>query len=480
MSAKKVCIGLGLVLMLVCVGPRLGAAEAGPEETAGEQKEPQAPEKGAEAGVRIDTSAYRIGISSDGNLHDADDIGASAMALAMIGEAGLQAKLVHHDYNCHLGKSSENREKEMAASVLGAADRWGIATTALFDDQKDLAGAAANIARQINASSEKDRLYLCAGGPMEVVWRGINASDNHKRKFCTVISHSAWNDKHADTPQMKHTWNDIRKSGVETVKITDQNRRLNSDYADWAWLKESDDAQWKWLHSRCESKKTFDVSDAGMVWFVITGRGDQAGDPAKVRVLFTKGPGASVAPPATDQPTASDQDAKTPRQKKPKDDMPSEQPAGVSDPAAPRTGTIVLKAASHDGKDKCWTKRSRGNSEMGIVGSHKVESGNIWFDSFPGETGKYRVGFRVVTENDGHPLYRISAGGTEIAKGSLPLPEGNTLGKGKAYADRVLDLGVHEIKKGDKINVWAQSVYPMSKSHGAYCRWSDLQFTPVE
>jgi hypothetical protein len=463
-TAKRCLVGLIATALL------LGLADVGLGKKPKKQRKDE-PRKAA-AGIKIDVTAYRIGISSDGNLHDTDDIGASAMAMAMIGEAGLADRLVHHDYSSHLGKSSEGREKEMAESVLGAAKRWGVNAGALFDDQKDLAGAVANIARQINASSEKDRFYYCVGGPMEVAWRGINASDKDKRKFCTVVSHSNWNNKHADTPQMKHTWDDIRKTGVEAVEIRDQNRGLNTPLGDWDWLKNARDEKWKWLFSRNKKKRKFDVSDAGMVWFVITGRGDEDAAPAKVKDLFENGP--VKAGPA--EPKAADKDTDKPGAAK--DEGAAKGEGGGS--AVPAGKTIVLKAANHDGKDKCWTKRNKGNGEWGIRGSHRVESGNIWFDSFPGATGRYRVGFRVVTENDGHPHYRISAGGRQIGGGQLPLPQGNRLGKGKAYADRVLDLGIHEVRKGDKINVWAKSVYPMGRSHGAYCRWSEMHFTPVK
>ena len=49
----------------------------------------------------------------------------------------------------------------------------------------------------------------------------------------------------------------------------------------------------KWLHSRM--KKFGDVSDAGMVYFIVTGKngqdnpgGDQDGDPGKLKALFQK------------------------------------------------------------------------------------------------------------------------------------------------------------------------------------------------
>ncbi|AXT59326.1 hypothetical protein D1816_02840 [Aquimarina sp. AD10] len=44
----------------------------------------------------------RIAISSDGNQHDSDDWGATAVTLAIIANRGLQNKVVHYDYANHV------------------------------------------------------------------------------------------------------------------------------------------------------------------------------------------------------------------------------------------------------------------------------------------------------------------------------------------------------------------------------------------
>ena len=46
----------------------------------------------------------RVGISSDGNIFDEDDIGAAPFSIAILKAAG--ATLVHHDYNNHIGCSN--------------------------------------------------------------------------------------------------------------------------------------------------------------------------------------------------------------------------------------------------------------------------------------------------------------------------------------------------------------------------------------
>lgn len=246
-------------------------------------------------GSLIDTSPYRIGISFDGNQHDTDDIEAAAMSMAIIGEAGLGARLVHCDYGNHLGDNNPTQAAAMVASVTGAAQRWGIPSSVLFDCQTNLTGAVNGIRDAINASSSTNRFYLVCAGPMEVAWRGINASDPARRQYCTAISHSSWNDTHADTTQMTHTWSSIQSSGVQTVHIRDQNPGLQSGLSNWTWLRDSGVPAWSWLYGRnpadYASQGLFDCSDAGMVYYVVTGRGDQGADAATIRELFVNGPG---------------------------------------------------------------------------------------------------------------------------------------------------------------------------------------------
>jgi CubicO group peptidase (beta-lactamase class C family) len=245
-------------------------------------------------GGGLDTSTYRIGLSHDGNQHDPDDILAVAMALAIIGEAGLHAKFVHCDYSNHLGDNNASMNADMDASAIGAAQRWNLPASRLFNCQTNLTGAINSIRDAINASSATDRFYFLCAGPMEMPWRGIMAADPAKRQYCTAISHSTWNDTHADTPQMTHTWSDIQQTGVRTVHISDQNAGMSSDVSNWTWLRDSGVEAWNWLYGRRRTS-LFDCSDAGMVYFVITGRGDQNGNASKIRDLFLNGPGGYSA-----------------------------------------------------------------------------------------------------------------------------------------------------------------------------------------
>src|SRR6185503_5939390 len=102
-----------------------------------------------------------------GNQHDPDDILSVAMGLAMIAEKGMTSRLVHCDYSNHLGDNNPAMAAAMTASATGAAQRWGIPSSVLFDDQTNLAGAVNSIRNAVNASSSHDRFFFVCAGPME-------------------------------------------------------------------------------------------------------------------------------------------------------------------------------------------------------------------------------------------------------------------------------------------------------------------------
>jgi hypothetical protein len=224
----------------------------------------------------------RVGISSDGNIYDEDDIGAAPFSIAILKAAG--ATFVHHDYNNHIGCSNWKAD-EMILSVEGAATRFFGNTTMVFNDLIELDAAVLNIGYQINISTATDRFYLCAGGPMETVWRGIIASDPAKRQYCTIISHSSWNEQHTSC-ECSHTWNDVKNTGVVTVDIRDQNTGLNTIFG-WKWMKRDSNPDINWLYSRMNFKFG-DVSDCGMTYYVVTSLGDEYGNPSKLQSLLNQ------------------------------------------------------------------------------------------------------------------------------------------------------------------------------------------------
>lgn len=245
----------------------------------------------ADPDVVIDGSIYRIGVSNDGNDHDSDDLLDVALEIALCAEAGLKNKLTHVDYSNHLGHSKPGRVENMRANAIGAAERWGVSKDILFDCQEDLAGAINSISHQINISTADDRFFYNCTGPMEVPYRGIMAADPEKRKFAYAISHSVWNDEHAHGEHLTHTWEDIQKTGINCIHIKNQDKHggMKSPIRDWDWLTKADNPDWQWLWTIAtrDGKTKFDGSGTGVVWYIITGRGDELGNGAKFQKVFS-------------------------------------------------------------------------------------------------------------------------------------------------------------------------------------------------
>ncbi|KQC28691.1 3-keto-disaccharide hydrolase [Flagellimonas eckloniae] len=213
----------------------------------------------------------RIAISHDGNNYDKDDYVAAAMNLALLEGTGLKSKLVHFDHSNHL-KNKDSQYMEMLESVTKGVRHFNIDSTKIFDVQTQLDAAIANFKKEAEKSTENNPLWFCIGGPMEVPWQYINAVDPEKRKFITCISHSSWfNEDHVSPPEMTHTWEDIKALGVKTIRIKNQNKtEWNTKKENVFWMRDSKNPKLQWLYNR-NAKKTFDSSDSGMLWWVVTG-----------------------------------------------------------------------------------------------------------------------------------------------------------------------------------------------------------------
>ena len=236
----------------------------------------------------------RIAWSADGNYNDPDDWSASPVALAIFAACGLREKLVHFDYNCILSQSKPGMEKEHAASVLGAARRYGYREAVFHDCQKDLPGAIESIKRAINASSADDPLYFILAGPMEVPALAIAQSDPARRPFVYCISHNNWNDSYASGDLVKHNKRDVIPLGVKWVQIQDQNPLLMSspygrapkpeEWRPFFWMRDSADPHNRFQWERLRASTRPDCSDAGMGYFLVSG--DERCDIAKLKSLL--------------------------------------------------------------------------------------------------------------------------------------------------------------------------------------------------
>lgn len=239
----------------------------------------------------------RIAISDDGNFHDRDDICAAPVFLAILSASRHAGKLVYFGYNDHFWQTSASQQADMTSSATGTPTYWNGFKMAAFHSVVSNRNSAVNaLTAEINASTAANPLTIQEGGPAQVIGLALAASNPRPRNFVTVVSHSAWNNTHAETAQAKegmpgpsYTFADLGKLGAKLVGIHDQNTNLSRPYSEWFWARDSSAPKIRWLWSRGQvaAKSTFDCSDAGVTYFIVTG--DPNGTPAKLRSLLSSG-----------------------------------------------------------------------------------------------------------------------------------------------------------------------------------------------
>ncbi len=242
----------------------------------------------------------RIAMSNDGNSYDWDDVFAVAMYWGMLTSFGVQDKVVHWD----ICDNMEKNESQKLAEEIKSGEGWKYftgfadASTFLFNCQTQLPAALANFKKEAEKSTVNDPLYLICAGPMEVPWRLINNVDPAYRKYITCISHSDWNETFTAN-NSTHTWakmkSDFGPQGVTFIDTYGQNNLLGTDVHDFSWLKTMPSgtcispSAWSWVASRdlkgAEGKGKWDCSDAGMLWYLLTGNDHGTGAMIKERFL---------------------------------------------------------------------------------------------------------------------------------------------------------------------------------------------------
>ncbi|MDX5339517.1 MAG: hypothetical protein LPK25_10840 [Cyclobacteriaceae bacterium] len=254
----------------------------------------------------------RIAISSDGNEHDEDDWAATPLTLALLAANGLQDKLTVYIFSDHIWGSNKEKPgaaEQMRESAFIGAKTFGFKKTKFIEAVTAQNFAIIELATQINESSAKDPLTIIAAGPMEIIGTALNEADSTKLKYVRLISHSTWNDEHADKPydwenHSGWTWEKIKENferkGLQLDHIADQNggedyEGLRADRKRYDWMKNSpakdkkpfSKGSWEWLYSRLEAAQKgdeFDPSDAGMIIYLLTGK--EKTDPEDVRQMM--------------------------------------------------------------------------------------------------------------------------------------------------------------------------------------------------
>ena len=238
--------------------------------------------------IKIKPPKGRLAIVADGNSPDPDDLGATAVSIALLSATGQEKRLVHYSHSCDLKRGdriSEDAEKERHALMQSACDvtarRWGGFDGLTFFDAKWNQGETVrDLSEKINSSTEEDPLWIIEAGEPDIIGMALEGSKKSKHKFVKVVTHHPANDDAGDF----YTWQQILDFGVEEVRIPDQNTHLKVDLNKWDWAKNHDDPkiQWVWLQGKIAEvddvvtfqKGKWDCSDAGMILYWLTGATD--------------------------------------------------------------------------------------------------------------------------------------------------------------------------------------------------------------
>lgn len=233
----------------------------------------------------IKPPAGRIAIVADGNSPDPDDLGGTAISIALLRAAGLEDRLVHYSHSCDLvrvSRISERAEIERHALMQAACDmtarRWGGFDDLDFLDAKwEQKATVKDLTAAINASTADDPLWIIEAGEPDIIGLALKKAQKKKRPFVKVVTHHPANDDAGDF----FTWQQILDFGVEEVRIPDQNTYLKVDIEKWDWAREHPDPRMQqiWVIGKIAEvddvvkfqKGKWDCSDAGMILYWITG-----------------------------------------------------------------------------------------------------------------------------------------------------------------------------------------------------------------
>ncbi|MCQ1060512.1 hypothetical protein ACQKPX_13290 [Photobacterium sp. DNB23_23_1] len=233
----------------------------------------------------------RLAVVSDGNSPDPDDIAANSVILGILSGSGLTDRLVHFSHSCDIdpfknpGIQTIDAINELRRQkILQYVADEGIELFGPFDNlRKDYncrteqAGATQDLVDAINASSDTDPLWIIEAGEPDLIGYALEAANPASRQYVHVVSHHPFNDNSGDF----FTWQQILDFGVVEHQIGDQNVKLQTPTDAWDWAKNHDNKGfafiWNMLayveHDSVVDFQTnkFDCSDAGMVYWWITG-----------------------------------------------------------------------------------------------------------------------------------------------------------------------------------------------------------------
>ncbi len=241
-------------------------------------------------------SGERIVVVADGNEHGKGDWAATPLSLALVAAKEIQDQVVVYAFSSHTwgsNKTDAGADAQMRESAFLGSRNFGFKKTKFIEAVNAPNYAIIEITSQINKSSAKNPLVILAAGPMDIIGTALGEADSTKLKHVRIISHSIWDQKHADSPEEGEThkgwtWEKLQESyagkGLELIALPELSEEsFKGPLSAYSWLTSSskkepkpfEKGSWQWLYSRIEAAKSgeeVNPSDVRLLLYLLTGK----------------------------------------------------------------------------------------------------------------------------------------------------------------------------------------------------------------
>ncbi|MFK7942187.1 MAG: malectin [Paracoccaceae bacterium] len=243
--------------------------------------------------------ADKIVFHFDGNNLDEDDIAAMPIAALLTASSGIADKMTFL-YGNNVSEPNEERQLRNLEEAADFARSLGIDARGYQDDLSANTGTAAHIAATtahlVSIFESGENVLSIEGGPMEAVYRALADTDPAFHSNITLLSHSTWNQER-DSIRLPGITEARDRSDIERdfpdvnflPKISDQNGGFND--SGWNWMDSSSEPlviaareAMSGAQDEGNSSKINDASDAGMLYYALTG--DERGEPEDAQAYF--------------------------------------------------------------------------------------------------------------------------------------------------------------------------------------------------
>ncbi|MEL6224406.1 MAG: hypothetical protein AAFR31_17355, partial [Cyanobacteria bacterium J06627_8] len=270
----------------------------------------------------------------DGNNNDKDDIAALPMAAAIAKSAGLEDKTSFF-YGNNISEPNSSRQVSAMRESAEFAEKLGIDTYSYQD------GIQQTTDELVKILDSGKKVLAIEGGPMEAIYRALEQTSPENRENVVLLSHSSWNENRAEGSRpgggKPRTWSDLRADfpEVQQIDIRDQNNGSNNNRGfnsfKWDWLDSTDNAVLEEAREKMVNAdgKVNDPSDAGMLFYAITGQ--ETANPDDAKAFFDQNPPSFGSTPTPDP-----------------DPMPTPDPAPTTgdDVFMAENGQVIIEAES--------------------------------------------------------------------------------------------------------------------------------------